>query len=158
MHRSPPDPRQSGFTLAEALVVVGIIAVLASILLPSLGRVREQGRIAVCANNERRIFEAVVSYANDNDRYLPCPLFFSSSKNSANLSPGTAAATSNNGGTQVCWAFKVDGAGAPVPGLADFSVGSLVTYLGGDANSRQRIAWCPSEVADPALRNFSYSF
>ena len=159
MHRNPPDPRRSGFTLAEALVAVGIIAVLISILLPSLGRVREQGRIVVCASNERRIYEAVVSYANDNDRYLPCPLFLfpgNANKNSANVSPGTAAAKSNNGGDQVCWAFK--DAGGPVVGMADFSVGSIVTYMGGDANSRQRIAWCPSEVADPALRNFSYSF
>jgi len=173
MHRSPPDPRQSGFTLAEALVVVGIIGVLASILLPSLGRVREQGRIAVCANNERRIFEAVVAYANDNDRYLPCPLFFAAGKNSANLA-GTAAGegASNNGGDRVAWSFMEWG-GQVRLGIADFRVGSLVKYLGGDSDQRQRLVWCPSDPTDLApsaatkirptdpltgYRNFSYSF
>jgi prepilin-type processing-associated H-X9-DG protein len=149
--------RESGFTLAEAMVAVGIIIVLVSILLPSLGRVREQARITTCAANEKRIFEAVLAYANENDRYLPCPLFYSPGQNSANIQPNTVNSTSDNGGKYVCWAFKDVGSG-PLIGQTDLNVGSLVSYMGSSVPTRQQIVWCPSEVTDKQFRNFSYSF
>ena len=59
----------SAFTLIELLVVVAIIAVLISILLPSLGRSRENARMTACRTNLRAIGQLLVMYTNIYDSY-----------------------------------------------------------------------------------------
>ncbi len=63
--------RRKGFTLIELLVVVAIIALLISILLPSLARAREITKRAVCASNLRGIGQAMKVYSNDNADWYP---------------------------------------------------------------------------------------
>lgn len=64
---------RNGFTLIELLVVIAIIALLMSIILPSLKKVKEVARITICANNLRQIGIAAGSYAADNDTRMPPP-------------------------------------------------------------------------------------
>lgn len=66
-------PRRTtpGFTLVELLVVVGLIALLVGLLLPTLARSREQARRAACLSNVRQLTAAVMVYLVDNRHTLP---------------------------------------------------------------------------------------
>lgn len=59
-----------GFTLIELVVVVGIIALLAALLLPAFSRARENARRASCMSNLRQIGLAVTEYAQDYDERM----------------------------------------------------------------------------------------
>jgi prepilin-type N-terminal cleavage/methylation domain-containing protein len=69
-----PDSGTRGFTLIELLVVVALIALLMSILLPSLGQAREQAKRAKCLANLRSIGQALFAYANDDPRENLIPI------------------------------------------------------------------------------------
>ena len=66
--------KRMGFTLVELLVVMSVIAILASFLVPALGRSREQARRTNCLNNLKQIGLAVSMYRLDNNDAYPTSL------------------------------------------------------------------------------------
>jgi len=67
--------RIPGFTLVELLVVIGVIALMVAILLPTLSRARESANRVACLSNLRQLAAAVIAYAGENKSHLPdaCP-------------------------------------------------------------------------------------
>ncbi len=62
--------RRRAFTILELIVVMAMILCLFTILLPVLGRAREQGKRAQCLSNLRQLTTAWIAYAEENERYL----------------------------------------------------------------------------------------
>lgn len=112
------------FTLIELLVVMAIAAILASLLLPSLGSAREAGRRAACLSNLRQVGIAIHAYAMENRGRIPhgpqAPPFTSP----ASLYPSTGSPTS---------LISLRG-GAPV---------GLGLLLQRDLASQPRVLFCP---------------
>ena len=84
-----PRRRTAGFTLVELLVVIGIIAVLISVLLPTLGRAREAAKRTQCLSNLRQIAVFLNMYANQHNQQVPLGC-------SGGGGPGTSIAEANN--------------------------------------------------------------
>lgn len=59
------------FTLVELLVVIGIIALLMSVLMPALNGVRRQAQATECMANVRQVCQALITYATDNQGKFP---------------------------------------------------------------------------------------
>lgn len=66
-----PNRSARAFTLVELLVVITVIALLLSILLPSLNSVRKQAKLITCASNLRQVGLGLQSYLDSNNNILP---------------------------------------------------------------------------------------
>lgn len=144
---------RGGFTLVELLVVIGIIAILISILLPALNRAKDKARGVSCASNERQIYMLCMMFAQDNKGHLPRPSWASNV-----YSPSGDGVTFDN-----LNAYCQTGGG-----LADFEHGGLWRYLPG-IEARKNLLLCPGDNGEQIRygsiqrvagegRNFSYSF
>ncbi len=71
MKRMQQNARRRSFTLIELLVVIAIIAIIAGMLLPAMGKARENGKTIFCVNNLRQVGTLLTLYASDSKDRLP---------------------------------------------------------------------------------------
>ena len=136
------------FTLVELLVVIGIIALLISILLPALNRAREQAKATACLSQLRQIGTGMIMFAADHRNHMPLAGELWGTPNATPVALGDPS--------QVNYVYMTDSlprvcplpaALAPYLGQAQLRIDSP-TDLRSDYNNGQvmRLFTCPSNV------------
>ena len=129
--------RRCAFTLVELLVVIGIIAILVGILLPTLSRARESANKTACLSNIRELGNAFRLYAAGNKDAIPIGCVGVSDPVSS------ALAAEKQFSYVVNW-NPLSGGSAPFPKIVQ--MGNLA--MAGLAKS-PKTYYCPSEASDP---------
>jgi prepilin-type N-terminal cleavage/methylation domain-containing protein/prepilin-type processing-associated H-X9-DG protein len=136
--------RKTAFTLVELLVVIGIIAILVAILLPTLSRARENANRIACMSNLRQVANAFFMYTGENTGWFPCVAVFGNGL-------GYGAGVAPDG-------FPPDWIGWPEDWVVwrnkqpgDPLQGSIAKYLGNPSSGKVMI--CPSD--DPTWRKIA---
>ncbi len=157
----------SGFTLIELLVVVAIIALLISILLPSLSKARAQARSTLCGSRISQLCQALLLYANDYDGGLPFVGRGWENAIDTWQDPMIWPKTSGNTMTVLDWKYAEDWLMADMPDFwtepveewpegASVRTGTLFDYV-----RFERIYRCPEFARVPApagaQRQFNYT-
>ena len=122
--------RVRAFTLVELLVVIGIIALLISILLPALGKVREQGMAVTCQSNMRTLMAGILMFAQDHKNSLP-----------GNKSDGFVGGPTGNADPEKRDFLGVGPSGANLANTPE--AGTLFKYV-----KKKEVYLCPKMVAD----------
>lgn len=136
----PRTSRFNAFTLVELLVVIGIIALLISVLLPTLNSARQTANTVKCASNMRQLASAMLNYASENRGKFPPNIGTLKDANNANY-------TDPNGLTANLW-YDVDRIGKYLPKGVQPSATSSNPTVGGTVFA------CPTDVEN-AQRSYA---
>lgn len=140
--------RRKGFTLVELLVVIGIIALLVSILMPALGRAKELAKQIMCSSQLNGLGKAMMIYQNDNKERNP--------KNFTGNGEGNDVSESGFGAGRysLCGQFNIKM--AYLPSLEEFyqqyqTAGSCLYLLVKHTDVTPKAFLCPSAPNDEEM-------
>ena len=152
--------RGRGFTLVELLVVIGIIAILITVLLPSLGAAKRKAQAVACMSNIRQIYTAISMFAQENKGHLPQPYLVGQTSMSSPNDP----ATPNGFARTLAWSQRAPGAAGHIDLRDDASY--VWRFIPGE-HTRVQIMICPGDQGEALFgharnetlwpRNVSYS-
>ena len=143
------------FTLVEMLVVIAIIAILASLLFPALRGVRAKGMETDCANNLRQIGTALYQYASTYGGTFPQATGNSASNSQANLIGALSESIATNSPAWFCRRYLAYENVDPATAIAGNNIGYFYwafhsSYASGlDMNAKTN-AWMASGYANPS--------
>jgi prepilin-type N-terminal cleavage/methylation domain-containing protein len=140
--------RRKGFTLVELLVVIGIIALLISVLLPALGKAREQAKATQCLSNLRQLGLGLQLYRGDNKDYYPPKKLF------VPLADGTVSEQTS----LFMWTGKT-GTGNTAARTATTDTRYINRYVSRHLTPTSEFPWahCPSDDGSYNLNGTSYA-
>src|SRR3954464_5861354 len=124
------------FTLVELLVVIGIIALLISILMPSLARARQSASLVACESNFKQVYTALSFYANENKGLLPWA--------SVMLPDGSNANTGASGTCEQTWLELSHLPGTKVDNVWNDKLSPVFTCTEAELNGTN--VWAPNMI------------
>src|SRR3954471_4934212 len=130
----------AAFTLVELLVVIGIIAVLIGVLLPALGKAREQSKNVQCLSNLRQLGAAFVNYSIANRGGLPAVSSRSTSRPEDWIYWQKDRSDTSK--------YTID------KGAGTFADSRIAKYIGKGGES---VMFCPSDTKDGSDRDISFN-
>jgi prepilin-type N-terminal cleavage/methylation domain-containing protein len=139
--RQPLNSARHGFTLVELLVVIGIIALLISILLPSLQTARQSAMKVKCLSNLRQLGLASQFYSIENDDWVPPDRMYGTPAYSNSSNPPIQAIPTPNGWNNRTYVFFVDFIAPYVPGNENYENQGVYSF-----DSSSGVFVCPSNV------------
>jgi prepilin-type N-terminal cleavage/methylation domain-containing protein/prepilin-type processing-associated H-X9-DG protein len=142
-----------GFTLVELLVVIGIIALLISVLMPALGKARDQANSIKCMSNMRQIGQAYLMHASEHRNHVPTAGLIHGPYNATPQGLGDAA--------KIKFMYYSDGGAErplPMPAALGVYLGQKITASNAaelqaqmDSGAIRNVFTCPTQQEDSML-------
>jgi len=131
---SAPSHSRRAFTVLELVVVISVVAILTSILMPALSKVREAGERVQCASNLRQVGCALIDYGDDHRERIPHLAYTAENSFSPQFSEAMALTNWN--------------------GREPDGLGRLLIGIGGGYLSDPRVLYCPCHRGDHTFKRY----
>jgi prepilin-type N-terminal cleavage/methylation domain-containing protein/prepilin-type processing-associated H-X9-DG protein len=143
-HEKPVKRPANAFTLIELLVVIAIIALLVSILMPSLQKAKEMAKDVVCASHQKNVSYAMFLYAQDYNDQIPVNTMYAPGWYWLNWGMRIGRIADSNDTIPIYWLDRPDERRICAEGYVDFHYGNDYSYPNDMSYSTDGTFKCPA--------------